>query len=279
MNLKFAINDYIIIWNLLFQSSINESIHKLKNRLWINYKEMYNATYKERDSLLINPKNYIPDDDTIYNIVLETKEYRQIKKEIEKYRLSVLEIWDKNKKQVSKALKDILKFTVQDYDVFCISSHHDYVYTCSNSKREMESIILGKELNPKNPTKILVDIASSIMQKEVSNYDQDYKDIVQSVVELAIVNEFSTRISGVSHYLEGTEQLSPIKRQIYPYFLMYLGIKPNDMQEYMNRDKILFDSNTYAYEKQLVKINILDFIDFCIRNKKYICKTNKIEII
>lgn len=279
MNLKFAINDYIIIWNLLFQSSINESIHKLKNRLWINYKEMYNATYKERDSLLINPKNYIPDDDTIYNIVLETKEYRQIKKEIEKYRLSVLEIWDKNKKQVSKALKDILKFTVQDYDVFCISSHHDYVYTCSNSKREMESIILGKELNPKNPTKILVDIASSIMQKEVSNYDQDYKDIVQSVVELAIVNEFSTRISGVSHYLEGTEQLSSIKRQIYPYFLMYLGIKPNDMQEYMNRDKILFDSNTYAYEKQLVKINILDFIDFCIRNKKYICKTNKIEII
>ena len=39
MDLKFVVNDYILIWNLLFGVSISESIYNLKQRLWKNYKE------------------------------------------------------------------------------------------------------------------------------------------------------------------------------------------------------------------------------------------------
>ena len=39
MNLKFAVNDYVLIWNLLFQASVSEEIHKLKQKIWFNYKK------------------------------------------------------------------------------------------------------------------------------------------------------------------------------------------------------------------------------------------------
>ena len=45
MNLNFIINDYILIWNVLFQASVSEPIYKLKQKLWDTYKEQYNNTY------------------------------------------------------------------------------------------------------------------------------------------------------------------------------------------------------------------------------------------
>ena len=89
MNINFIINDYILIWNILFQASVSEPIYKLKQRLWDTYKEQYNDTYKDRITILKDVKNYIPNDDTIYNIMLESKEYQKIKKETEKYRLEI----------------------------------------------------------------------------------------------------------------------------------------------------------------------------------------------
>ena len=35
MNIKFVVNDYILIWNLLFQASISEKMHVLKQKIWI----------------------------------------------------------------------------------------------------------------------------------------------------------------------------------------------------------------------------------------------------
>ena len=112
MNLKFVVNDYVLIWNLLFQASINERIHKLKQKLWINYKKEYNATYRDKEIMLKDPKNFIPNDDTIYNIMLETKEYEKIKKDTEKYRNQVLKIWDDNKKETTKIIKTVTKLEI-----------------------------------------------------------------------------------------------------------------------------------------------------------------------
>ena len=80
MNLKFLVNDYVLIWNLLFQASVSEKIHKLKQKLWVNYKIEYNNTYRDKDLILQDYKNFIPNDDIIYNIVMETKDYEKIKK-------------------------------------------------------------------------------------------------------------------------------------------------------------------------------------------------------
>ena len=47
MNLKFVVNDYVLIWNLLFQASISERIHTVKQKIWLNYQKEYNETFRD----------------------------------------------------------------------------------------------------------------------------------------------------------------------------------------------------------------------------------------
>ena len=60
---------------------------------------------------------------------------------------------------------------------------------------------------------------------------------------------------------------------------MYLGIPKEEMSKYMLRDKIAFDLNKYPYEKQLIGYNLEEFIDFCIRHRRYMIKEEYLELI
>ncbi len=279
MNLKFVVNDYVLIWNLLFQASINEKIHKLKQKLWINYKKEYNNTYRDKLLMLKDPKNFIPNDDTIYNIMLETKEYEKIKKSTEKYRNQILKIWDDNKKEVSKILSSIVKLEMKPYQILVVTDQLDILDTTSPKDSKVNTIILGKKVTMDTTIKFLVELVFQILKKELTDYKVEYKEIVEAVLELAILNELPTRLTGRSHYLTGEATLNYLKRQIYPYWLMYLGADKEEMMNFMMRDKIAFDIDKYPYEKELKKKNILQFIDFCIRNQKYIVKIHELEII
>ena len=125
----------------------------------------------------------------------------------------------------------------------------------------------------------MVELIFQILKKEFIDYKVEYKEIVEAVLELAILNELPTRLTGRSYYLTGEATLNYLKRQIYPYWLMYLGADKEEMMNFMMRDKIAFDVDKYPYEKELKKKNILQFIDFCIRNQKYIVKIHELEII
>lgn len=279
MNLKFVVNDYVLIWNLLFQASITEPIHKLKQKLWLNYKKEYNSTYRDKELILKDPKNFIPNDDTIYNIVIETKEYEKIKKSTEKYRNTVLKIWDERKKEAMKILKEILRFDIKVYHVLIVSDLLDIIDATTPTTAKVNTLIFGRKICNGDDIKIIVDLIYQIIIKEMKDYKKDYKEFVQAVVELAILNEFTTRLTGRSHYLTGDPTLNYLKRQIYPYWLMYLGASKEEMLNFMMRDKIAFDLDRYPYEKHLKKVDLLEFIDFCIRNQKYIVKIDKLEII
>ncbi len=279
MNLKFVVNDYVLIWNLLFQASINERVHKLKQKLWINYKKEYNNTYRDKDLILKDTKNFIPNDDTIYNIVLETKEYEKIKRDTEKYRNEVLKIWDNNKKEATKIIKAITRLDLKPYQILVVSEQLDIIDTTTVKDAKVNTVVLGKKVTSDTSMKLLVELVFQILKHEFKEYKTEYKEIVDAVVELAVLNEFPTRLTGRSHYLTGDPTLNYLKRQIYPYWLMYLGADKEDMLSFMMRDKIAFDVDKYAYEKELKKKDLLEFIDFCIRNQKYIVKINELEII
>ena len=75
MNTNFVVNDYVLIWNLLFGASISETIYKLKQKIWDTYKNEYNAIFRDKSQIMEDYKNFIPNDDTVYNIVLENKDY------------------------------------------------------------------------------------------------------------------------------------------------------------------------------------------------------------
>ena len=88
--MKFLVNDYALIWNLLFQASFSEGIYKLKQKLWDTYRNEYNETFKDKELIMQDPKNFIPNNDIIYNIILENKNYEKLRKQVDKYRLEVM---------------------------------------------------------------------------------------------------------------------------------------------------------------------------------------------
>ncbi len=276
MNIKFLVNDYMLIWNLLFGPSISETVHKMKQKLWMNYQKQYGKIQKDRNLLFMEQKNFIPDDDTLYNLFLETEVYDTIKKETEKYRLSLLKIWDENKKEASSILKELLRFDIKPYKVLVVHPNLEVVDYSKDKKCNI--LVYGKKNKDKDSIQILTDLIYGIVKNELGNYQEEYKEIVQAVLELAIQNEFCTRMSKESHYLVGDPTLKFLKRQIYPYWLMYLGADREEMLRYMMRDKIAFDAEKYAIEGELKKINLYAFIDFCIKNQRYIVKINELEI-
>ena len=62
-------------------------------------------------------------------------------------------------------------------------------------------------------------------------------------------------------------------------FLMYLGIDRDDLTTYMRRDGIVFDATNYTNEIQLRKIDLKQFISFCIKNQKNMIKVDNQEEI
>lgn len=272
MDLKFVVNDYVLIWNILFGVSISESIYNLKQRLWKNYKEEYNKIYQDKNLILRDSKNFIPSDDTIYNIVLETKEYEKLKKQVEKYRLEVMKIWDSNKKYITTLIKKIIRKDINDYLVFIVNEELDIIEITEKGISEQNTLILGKKNITKEPLKLILELALEILRKEIKE-PKAQNEIKEAIIELAVLNEFRTDIEKKSCYLTGNSSLAYLKRQIYPYWLMYLGIQKEEFTTYMRRDKIVFDADKYAYEKELKKMELGEFIDFCIRNIKYIIRT------
>lgn len=276
MNIKFVVNDYMLIWNLLFGASISETIHKMKQKLWMNYQSQYNKIQKDRELILVEQKNFIPDDDTLYNLFIETKFYEDIKKETDKYRIMMLKIWDEKKKEVTNILKELLRFDMRTYKVMLV---HPSLNVVNYPKdKSISSLVYGKYNNEDTPCELLTDLVYNIVKNEFFDYQKEYKEIVEVVLELAIKNEFHTRISNESKYAVGDPTLKFLKRQIYPYWLMYLGASREEMLRYMMRDKIAFDAEKYAIENELKKVDLYGFIDFCVKNQKYIVKINELEI-
>lgn len=279
MNLSFDLNDYLLIWNLLFQTSISNETQRLKEKLWKNYRHLYKALYKEEAKILKDPKNYIPDDDTIFDMVKATDVYKKIRKETEEYRLFLMHYYDEMKKTINNYFKDIIRFDIKMYHVLVINPRFNAVEMKTVKSRKVNTISWGM-MNDQNDGELaIISIISHALRKELKDYETDYQEIIDGVVELAIDNELATRIKGKSYYLKGDNSLKFLKKQIYPYFLMYLGSNKDEMINYMARDNIIFDVDNYTFTRSLAASNLKEFISFCIENQKYILQIEELEII
>lgn len=280
MKLKFQVSDYLLTWNLLYGASISQKIHTFKQKLWSTYKKQYNSSSNDKEEMLCDIKNYIPDDDTLYNLVFGTELFEEIKNETDKHRLELLKIWDENQKTLLKELQDILRFQLPEYyDIVVLHPNMD-TYLLTNKCKTTLGWGFKKDLEDKIMT--LTNIIYTLVKAEMSEFEKeyrDYKEIVQAILELAIHNELYTRLSGKSNYLDGDQTLTFLKRQIYPYWLMYLGCDREDMTHYMRRDNVAFDIENYTIETELKKVTLYEFIRFCIKNQKYIIRINNLEII
>ena len=267
MKLSIIVNKYLLIWHLLYQSSVSDEIHRLKQKLWQDHKKEYASIHKDKILILSSPLDFIPDDDYIYNMVESSIYYKKLKQETNKYRLNVMEVWDKNRKKYNEELEKLLKTDLDcSYDICVIHPSLDVVESDLSTK----TLTIGKRLILKDKDNFLTYVVYKIVKNEFNNIKTADRDIVDAITELLITNELYTRITRESKYNLGKKSLKEIKHKIYPYFLMYLGVNKNDFEKYMIRDNIFFNINNYNYISYLKNIDIYSFIDFIIKSKESI---------
>ena len=51
---------------------------------------------------------------------------------------------------------------------------------------------------------------------------------------------------------------------------MYMNIPKEKWNDYIKRDGVIYDINSFEYNEKLKDMNVFSFIDFCIKNQKYI---------
>ena len=270
MNTNFIVDDYCLIWCLLFGPSVSENIYHLKKKIWSTYKNEYNEIFNDKQQFLKDYKNFIPNNDMVYNILLEDENYEKLKKKTEKYRLEIMGLWDKNKKITSSLYDHIIKLEVPKHNFFVVYKELNVIEHPTNN-----SLILGKEINEKDNLDILVKINRIIVEDVVKKYKDECNDFKEAILEFAVLNEYKTKLENKNFYNEGSSSLKKLKKWLYPYWLMYLGIPKEEFSKRMEEDGYYFEKDKYAYEKELKKMNIEEFIDFCIRNKKYIVREGK----
>lgn len=264
MELKFITNDYVLIWNLVYQPSHSKELNSLKNKLWNNYKDEYIDTYNEKNMIFSDYKNFIPTNDTIYNIVLEREEFNEKRKEIEKYRKRLLSTWDQNKNKINDYLRKTIKINIIPYEIFLVSKELNIVDMTINNNKTRGILVIGKD--EENELNILLNIILFILRKELEVKEKEL--VSRAVIELLVLCELQTRLTKKSTYFNGSESLEELKKKIYPYWLMYLGINKDNFVEYMQRDKIAFNINEYEYDKNLSRMNIKEFINYIYKKVK-----------
>ena len=162
---------------------------------------------------------------------------------------------------------------------FLIVNEELNVIDISDHDQEDGYIIVGEKIDKKNPQKTIIKIILELVKHEVRNKETKNIDIRKALIDLAVLNEFATDIYGRSCYISGDPSRNQLIRHLYPYWLMYLGVPKDEFETFMSRDKIPFNKEQYAYEKELKKMSLGEMIDFCIRNSKYIIRTEKVEVI
>ena len=274
MNLEINVNDYLLAWYLLYGASLSREIDKFKRNLYTKYKKEYNFCYKDRSEILKYGKDFIPDNDILYNAVMTSNLFKSLKKETNKHCNSIQKLWENNYKEVNGYIKEILRIPFpKTINVYIIHPRLEI----SEYLSEPNCLVWGSDKDKYDVlTIVLTNIAKGLIKNSDINY-KDNKEIIDAILELSIINEIGTHLTQKETYDLGNPVLKLIKRQIYPFWLMYLGY--NDKESLLNKminDKIGFDLDKYPIDKNMKKLNIKGFIEYCIKNSKNILKLNNI---
>lgn len=271
MNLEFFVNEYLLAWYLLYSASLSKEIDKFRKNLLGKYKKEYNFCYKDKQEIMKYGRDFIPDNDILYNEIFKSDLYLSLKKETEKHKMHLIKLFNNDAKIIKKCVKEVLKLELKEaYPVFVIHPRME----CIEFNQQSSSLVWGSDKDKFDAITILI---TTVVKGMYEDYNKEYKEIVNAIVELAVVNEIAKIITNTNTYHLGDKTLSIIKRQIYPFWLMYLGCdSKEDLISKMMEDKIAFDIDYYPIDKKMKKLSLTDFIDFCVKNNRHILKLSHV---
>lgn len=276
MNIEVIVNDYLLAWYLLYGASISKEIDKFKRGLYTKYRKEYNLCYKDRNEIIKYGKDFIPDNDIIYNAVLDSTLFKSLKKETVRHKMHIEKIMSQSNKEIESYVNGILKFpfpkTVHIYIVHPRLEVTEYV-------KDFNTLVWGSEKDKYDILTIMIlSITKSILY--VEHNDSIYNELLAAILELSIINEIGDRMGNKNAYSLGDTNISLIRLQIYPYWLMYLGY--DDKEAILNRmitDRIAFDITKYDIDKSLKKLSLKQFLEYCYKNRNKILSLSNIKLI
>ena len=275
MNIEIMINDYLLAWYLLYGASLSKEIDRFKKTLYTKYKKEYNFCYKDRGEIIKYGKDFIPDNDILYNSVMESGLFKSLKKEAMYHKMHIQKLWETNQKGINKYIDEVLRITFpKKITLYIIHPRLEIIEYIS----DFNSVIWGSDKDKYDAlTVMLMTITKGIVKKRQNEILKNYSEILDSILELSIINEIGKRISKSYNYELGNPVLKLIKRQIYPFWLMYLGYTEKEtILNKMIDDRVGFDLDKYPIDKNMKKLNLSQFIDFCAKNSLNILKLNNI---
>lgn len=270
MNFEINVNEYLLAWYLLYGASLSKEIDKFRKNLWSKYKKEYNFCYKDKNEIIKYGHDFIPDNDILYNEIFNSELYLSLKRETNRHKMHIIKLFNNDYKKVKKTIKEVLKLNLKDnYQIYVIHPRME----CVEYNNSYETIIWGSDKDKYDAFTILL---LTIVKGNITE-DIEHKEIVDAIVELAVINEFGRRLDNKSAYDLGNPTLKIIKRQVYPFWLMYLGYDTKEeILDRMIEDKIGFDIENYPIDKNMKKLNLYDFIKFCVKNSRHILKLGNV---
>ena len=274
VNFEIMVNDYLLAWYILYGASLSREIDKFKKNLFTKYKKEYNFCYKDKLEILKYGKDFIPDNDVLYNAVLTSNLFKSLKKETLKHRNNIEKMWEANSDEVNKYITSVIRINFPSViNVYIIHPR----FEITEYQRELKTLTWGSEKDKYDVITIFLGLITKGLLIDSNPDFYNNQEILNSIIELSVVNEIGKSISKNFNYDLGNPALKIIKRQIYPFWLMYLGY--NDKEKILNKmidDKIGFDLEKYPLDHSLKKMNLKVFTEYCIKNSRNILKLNNI---
>ncbi len=230
MKLNFIINqDYLIAHTLIsndekyhFSSEeYKKDIIAFQDFAWDTSRDSYNALPERvKIKIVLMPGGFaeyakrVERLDEYFNKLKQSKEFKVIFEQTEKYRQFCESEWGKNYEKTSKIIKDLTQFNLEkEFEIFI--TH--------------QSLRRGKGLGENRiawghaedwPNYTVVYLWHEILHKYMDNTDLNH-----SLIELITDYELRRQLGGPDYppFTEGHDYLHPIREKLLPYWKQYLA--------------------------------------------------------
>ena len=170
MNLMFEVNEYLLAWYLLYSASLSKEIDKFRKNLWNKYKKEYNFCYKDKAEIIKYGKDFIPDNDVLYNEIFESELYNSLKKETEKHKQHLEKVFSNDSKTIKKCVKDVLKLSLkEEYPVYVIHPRMEVI----EYNNQSDAIIWGSE---KDKYDVLIMLILTVVKGMFESKYNEFKE-------------------------------------------------------------------------------------------------------
>ena len=239
---------------------VNNELENYKDILWDKYRNEYQRILKVG---FYNPSDYLLDQDVLNTInrFKESNEFKKLYEDTNDYCNYLKNIWKDYKGFINDYLNRILK-TKFDLVSNVYVSHPNANVGYSFDGNIAWGHYKGIDNLSYNLT-YLVHEAMHTLFPFKDDENEEERNIKHAIIELISDYELQSMLKGESTLKDGHIELNDYRYKIYPYWLKYIGLTNDQINERLLKDNITIQREI---KDDLSKLNIDEFISYCQKN-------------